>query len=319
MNYTRLLSRSYRLIRTHPTLWALGFIMALFGAGANTFSSLSDSGPRVVQAVPGLSSAFETLELGVVLVFVCLAIILVLVGLTVQYVSRVGLVDGTARAHWEEPVRLGEALRRGLSADALRLLLADIILFTPLFMLMIVLGVLLVVGLFGGIAALEEGRTFPGVLFFLFFIGALFVFLGLGMLVGGLATILVQWTARFVVIGGQGLLDGLGFAWRTFRAHWQESVILWVIHVGVQFLVQFLLSALFIALFFPVLIGLIGGALMELPPALLIVGGLLFGLLIWFIQAAVQGGVTAFLETLWTLGWFELQGTTASGGASGNE
>ncbi|MDQ7029000.1 MAG: hypothetical protein Q9O62_04105 [Ardenticatenia bacterium] len=318
MNYNTLLFRAFRLVRTVPVLWQLGILLAFVGGGTGSLPSLfnmvantaGDLWPSSV--LPG----GDLPRLPLVVLGILMGAGLVVVGLTVQYVARVGLIDGSARAHREEPLTLTSTLKRGLSPDALRLLVLNVLLYAPVMLLGLFIMALFFLLLGVTLVSLEREWRLVSLMVGIITGATIFLFIGAMLLAGGLATVLNHWSIRFVILAGRGVLESLQAGWRLFRTHWQASLILWLVQMGVNFALQIALTALAIVLVL-ILGGITGiGQIVGIPGLLLVAGSAVVGLVAWTGWAVVQGIALAYVETLWSLGWLTIVEENIGGGSS---
>lgn len=313
MDYSEVLRRSFDLLKRTRAILVLGILMALFGGGgAPSFNYSFGSGDFVGLPQPFLAPSLPHIRPEVlfllILLFVAFVLVLAIVAVVVRYISMAGLIDGVARTEEGEAVTVLGALRRGASARALYLFLADIALFIPVALVALVaLAVVaspLVMGVLGAVRGERPIVIVGGIVGFLVL---LLPFIAIITLAGILVALILQWAHRAIVLGDEGPLAGLATGWRTLRAHLVESAILWGIQLALT-----LIAGIAAAVVTLVLLALTGGVLFVLwrlaeSVFLVVLFGIPAAIVIWVISAIVQGIVVAYVETYWTLAWLELQ------------
>ncbi|RME96745.1 MAG: hypothetical protein D6768_21220, partial [Chloroflexi bacterium] len=138
MNHTDILKQAAAITWRYRALWLFGFLLALCGGsggGGNfNFSMPGDSGsefggspvpPELMNLDPGTIFA-------IVAAFICLILLLVLVGMVVQVVSRTALMGMVRQITLTEAVTVRDGWNFGWSRRAWRLFLVGLIIGIPL-------------------------------------------------------------------------------------------------------------------------------------------------------------------------------------------
>ncbi|GEM_PF-6004725 len=315
MNYSDLLSRAFRLVRTVPPLWQLGILLAFVGGGTSSLPSFINTSTSVLEPLQPtfLRAPLGPLPLPVVLLMALVGGGVVLLGAAVHYVVRVGLIDGSARAYRADPFSLRSALKRGLSFDALRLFAVNVVLFLPVLLLGLFIAAVFFLALGVTLFSFERQQLLVTALAGTLAVVTVLAFIGTMVLVSALTTVLDHWSARFIVLGGRGVVNALQEGWSLFRAHWQTGTILWLIHTGLILVLQFIATLFLVALALFLGAGALAGQVMGLPSFLVAAGTVGMAIAAWGVWTVVQGNVVASLETLWTLGWLTLVEREAEG------
>ncbi len=288
MDYGTLLSRAWNAIWEHKFLILLGVLVALGGGGAGgggsaggnfTFNQPSGEAPRMPQLprIPELPRMPDMRTIGpaVAMGVIVLVIGVILVGLALWVVSTVargGLIAGVSAVDDGRPSSFSQAWNAGWH-KGWRLLGIGILPVIPGFLLTLIA---LVFGL--GVAGVSyyAGEDMIGV-----------PFAGLSVIVTGLVCILVPVMLILMLL-------------RTFanRACMLEDLgVFGSYRRGLQVLLDNVGPALILFLIrIPIGIGI---AVVGLLP------GLLFALccLLWPLLILVQGAISAYFSTMWTLAW----------------
>jgi hypothetical protein len=298
MNYIGILERSLTITRRHRVLWVFGFLLALFGAGGGFGNSLQYSFNGDTPPTPsGLTPNIGILViLALVMIFLALAILAIIVNYLAQ-TALIGLV-GEIEAGEEPTVRHGFDL--GWSRSALRLLGADLAVFLPVAVLAAFIVGALVVGF---IALANQGDPGPVIVLLICCVGLFalcFFVLAIGL------SILQTFYYRHIVLGEQGVVDGIQQSYRLIRANLGQVIAMWLIMLVVGLLWGVV----------NLVLGLIALAFVGGPAAFMyavfesglaaVLGALPFLLVMLLAFAIVNMLYTVFGSTVWTLTYLEL-------------
>jgi hypothetical protein len=237
MNYGQLIRDAWRITWRHPFLWVLGLFAG--GTASASFGSGGRGGgyggppPSTIgdRPLPGLDMGFDSVALWMadhVGLIVALAAILALIGLVwlvVSLISQGGLAGATADFASGHPSSLGRAWRIGLHLfwryAGLWLLL---IVAVTLIGAVIAAAVALIVGL-SAIVDRAVWVVAPAVL-----VGLVLVLAGIAA--GVIASIVVPFAQRAIVVRDVGPLAALRDGWLVLRRHPGASLLVWLIDVA---------------------------------------------------------------------------------------
>ena len=320
MDHARVLKRAWEILWRYRVLWIFGVIVALTagggaGGGGNYGTWSGDGeGPGVPTIPPEVVGTL--VAIGVALL--CLVVILTIVRLIAQYVSQTALirmVDDYEETGERRGVR--EGFRLGWSRTALRLFVIDLLTRIPGFLTLFVLA-LLGAGLFGLMVLIRDGVVLK-------IIGAI-AGIGVGFLVI-LASIVISVAISLVrplifrvcALEERGVIESLRVGFDFVKAHLADTVIMWLIMVGVQIgwvivMIPVLLLLLLAGGVLGGLAGLTVGGLSSLvfEGAIPWIAGFGVGIPIFILVVAAPsvflGGLAeVFKSSVWTLTYRELR------------
>jgi hypothetical protein len=271
MDYGALLNRSFNIVWQNKFLILLGILVSLAGGSSSSGGEVKfENGSG--QFFPELSDEFTFLAVGLIVVLICAALVVGILLWAISTIARGGMIAGV------DAVETGEesSFRQSWSAGWAKA------------------GTLLGIGILPGIPGLF---LFVAGLFALGGYGGLFTLFneevaqiggaGLALAIASLACIVVpiililsilrNFAERACMLEDLGVVDSYRRGTSVLRANLGEAIILFVIQI-----------VMFIVL----------GVLVFLPGLILVLCCLL-----WPLLLVVQGAVSAFVSTLWTLAW----------------
>ena len=328
MDFGALLTRSFEITWRHRALWLYGFLLALFGGaggglnfrlpggtsgGAPSTPSTTPPGVPPVSGVPpineigrAISSIPAGVWLTVGLAIACLVLVLIIVSVIIQSVSRgaligmVGEVETTGRTSIRDGWHYGWS-RFGWRVFAIGFLIGLAVLFLAL----IVAGVFVAFGLGAGAAAASRSG-FSAALIPVFCL-VLLIVVPLALVVSFLITTLYNLATRHAVLEDHGVIDSLGAAWDLVKANWMNLFILVVIEVALGFVWGIILL---VALGIFALIVMLAPAIAAYAATQLwgpaIVAAVPGFFLLLILGAALSTLWVVSYETLWTLAYGRL-------------
>ncbi len=307
MDFGEVLGRAWKITWKHKVLWIFGILAGCShgGTGANSgyrFGVPGRQGPP--SQVPEQDQFW--LQFGnwigahwwVVTLIILLILVIVIITILLGTLGRIGLIKGTAKADGgAEHLTFVELWDESL----------------PYFWRIFLLS--LIVGLAAFVLA---------VALLLLAIGAAVVTLGIGLIcfipllcVLVLALwflgIIVQLAETAIVIENRGIMDGLQRGWDVAKRNVGPVLIMWLILFIIGLAAGLLIAIPVFAIFLPAAIGFAfangqGTALSWTP---LIVAGLCFVVYLPFLLV-LNGILTAYLQSAWTLTYLRLTGPKAS-------
>lgn len=288
MDYGNILTRSWNIIWVHKYLILLGVLAALgsggggFGTGgASDFGGESADNGFQFEGAPldfgQIGSPAELTAVAAILVLVCVGL---LIGLAVWAVSRVaagGLIAGASTIDGGSRSSFGQDWRAGWSR-VWRLIGIGLIPLIPV-LILLVLGIVLG-GMFYSFSsvsnefAVAPARSGLGIA--LVVVACIFIPIAVAL------NLLRTFADRACVLENLSVLNSYGRGWQVLSANLGPALILFVIQIAITVVLG---------------IGL-------LLPSLLI----LLCCFLWPLLLLVQGAVTSYFSTMWTLAWREWTG-----------
>jgi hypothetical protein len=371
MNYGRVLKRALEMGWRYRALWLFGAILALttvngfyFGydwvqdedwyetgaripikvnegttiylPGEGLAIDLTDPGGISIevdeQEWQGLEELFtEVIPRDVWTILIAFGVVLggmILVGLIARYVAEAALIRMVSDTDQTgETLGLRRGLRLGLSRSAGRLFLIDLLINLPLTLASILLFLLalspLLLWITGSTAAGIVGTTATA--------GLLFLVIALLVVVSVVLSPLVLLIRRACGVEGLGVIASIRRGFNVARGHLKETVIVWLIWIGIRLLWMFATVPVIIVLLPVTLLFIVAGAVLGAVPAVM-VGGLLTlffeGAVPWIVGAVVGlpvfilvmiapmlflGGLVEVIKSsIWTLTYRELRALEAA-------
>jgi hypothetical protein len=366
MDYGRVLKRALEMGWRYRVLWLFGAILALtatngfyFGydwvqdedwykAGAripirvneDTTIYLPGEGLAIDLTDPGGISievdgrewlGFEELFTEVIphdvwVILIAFGVVLggmIVVGTVARYVAEAALIRmvSDTEATGQAP-GLRRGLRLGFSRSAGRLFLIDLLINLPLTVAFVLLFLLalspLLLWISGSTAAGIAGTTATAGLFFLA--------IALSLVVSVVLSPLVQMIRRACGVEGLGVIASIRRGFAVARGHLKETVVVWLIWVGIRLLWMFATVPVFLVLLPLTLLFIVAGAALG-AVATVMVGGLLTlffeGAVPWIVGAVaglpvfilvmiapmlfLGGLVEVVKSSIWTLTYRELR------------
>jgi hypothetical protein len=247
---------------------------------------------------------------------------MIVVGLIARYVAEAALirmVNDTEETG--ETLGVGRGLRLGFSRSAGRLFLIDLLINLPLTLASILLFLLalspLLLWISGSTAAGIAGTTATA--------GMLFLVIALLVVISVVLSPLMQVIRRACGVEGLGVIASIRRGFAVARGHLKETVVVWLIWIGIRLLWMFATVPVIIVLLPVTLLFIVVGAVLGAVPAV-VVGGLLTlffeGAVPWIVGAVaglpvfilimiapmlfLGGLVEVVKSSIWTLTYREL-------------
>lgn len=331
MPYTKLLKRSFEIVRHQRALWILGFIFALFGGGgsagggggggnsASWSESGSDFGQTPFDGVsPALPESFDAQTLiSLVLLFGCIMIGLAIFAFVIRNVALAGLIHGSERAAAGEELQWRELWRAGWSQTGRRLMGLKLLLGIPTLLTLLIVFIVGLTTAFSVMQSLEAGES-PDFTFMPLILGTIGTLICLFMLVWLLTWVLGMignYAGRTIVLEERPMMEALREGWTLFKNNVVDTVIFSLILGVIKWVMGFVVAILVI------IVGLVIGLplfffLLSLEFPVALTAGLLIPavLLLVLFASMLYGPLLAYLETTWTLVWQHLMQTEKRAG-----
>ncbi len=311
MDYTKILTRSFEIVRMHRALWLFGILLALFGGGGGGGGGFPgvpgaepkpNGGPPFKPPVP----SFDFNALVPILIAIgCIIVILALVGIVLRFVSRgalIGLVH-ELQANQTTPT-IGRGFRIGFSRFWSLLAIA-ILINLPLLLfslLLIGLAALPIVGALlssAGRQGLEGIIAAAGITSVLIFCCVILFLVLLALVIQPF----YEFMQRACVVGNHGAMDSIREGFRLVRANLGNVLVLYILAIAIGIGFGIVMIPIAIVLF-AVLFGAAFGAYLianSLTPAIVV--AVVIAIPVVLILVFVSGLYRAFESTFWTEGY----------------
>ncbi len=317
MGHTDILKRAFQITWRYRALWVFGFLLALCGGGGGgggNFNFPSGGGEDLGDLGDlGLPEIDPTLIIAVVVGLICLIILLSIVGVVVQYVTRTALIGMVRQIKETETITARDGWRFGWSGRAWRIFLLSLLIGIPTAILTIGLILLALSPLL--LLILEEtAATVLSIILTVF--ACIFVFILL-LIISVVIAPIQELAWRSIALDQRGVIDSLRLAIDLIKRRFKDVAIMWLLMFGVG------LGWGFVALVVVLPVSLIAAALIGGIPAGLVylisqsgwgaaIAGVPLGLLaLILVSSAASGFFLIYQSAVWTLTYLELQGSEA--------
>ncbi|HET6350573.1 MAG TPA: hypothetical protein VFG89_00370 [Coriobacteriia bacterium] len=308
MDFGDIIKRSWKITWRYKALWVLGLFAGLSGCqpsgggnsgGSSNSSSLGDFGSS---GTSGFSSSSlhsfgqEILRYLPVIIAVGIALFMLSVLWSIASIAaRAALVVGADEADRGTPRKLGELWSHGFH-HFWQVVGLGIVLKLPVIAAALFVAVLAIAPVVGAVSA---GSDFnPASLVPL--CGVLFVGLPVLVIGGVVLDVMYLLGLRYLVLGGQGVMESAGNAWRFFRARFKDTALMYVINGGLNLAGSFVLAiplvVLGIAMVLPVI-----GAVSSGDWRVLVAPVAAFVVLVMLMSYFYTGVWGTFTSAMWTL------------------
>jgi hypothetical protein len=358
VKFSNILKRSWQILWNYKVLWIFGFLLALTtggrgggnsGGGSSSRSQSSGdfkgfqgfhtqelpaNSPQWVKdiaqwftntVVPMFTHPEQYVGTFVMIGLVILLIIVVcsLLSALVRYPSEtavIRMVDEYETTGTKVGFKAGWKL--GWNRRAFRLWLIDLILFAPVFLLVLMLlgaGVVIM-------ASSAAGGGTPNVFGMVGGIGLVFLVILLLIVAAVFLGLLRNFFARAAVLEGVSVGEALRQGWAMFKRNWKSAGLMWLIMLGIgivfgiaSVIAFFLLIPVFLLLILPAgVVAAIPGAiaygiscLFTVAPWTWIIAGLIalpfFGLVLGSPVNLIEGLYEVYQSNVWTLTYREIK------------
>jgi hypothetical protein len=328
VSHTYILKQAFKITWRYRPLWIFGFLLALCGGGGGgggggnfNFPSGGEGDLGDFEGLPNIPEIDPNVIIAVVVGFVCLILLLTVIGVVVQYVTRTALIGMVRQITATQAVTAGDGWRFGWSRRAWKIFLLSLLIGIPATILTIGLILLALSPLL--LLILED--TAATVLSIVLTIFAC-LFVGLLLLIAGVIIAPIQELAwRGIALDQQGIIDSLRQAIALIKRRFKDVAILWLLMLGVAFGWGFvsLIVVLPVSLIVAALLGGIPAGLVYLISqsgwGALIAGAPLALLALIVIGSAANGFYLIYQSAVWTLTYLALQQSIDGGQSSENQ
>ncbi len=313
MNHIDILKQSFKITWRYRPLWVFGFFLALCGGGGRRFNfnvpGNNYSGDYNNSGLLPYGSDFDPEMITLISTICCLVILLIMVSVLVQTISKTALMGMVDQISETEAVTVADGWRLGWSRAAWRLFLMGLLIGIPLMLVSLAL-ILIALSPLLLILSQDSALLIPAIL--LMIIALLFVMLIL-MLVDAVITPIIELASRQIVLGNEGVFVALKHTFRLIKRHFKDILIIWLLMFGLS------LAWALVSLVIILPISLITAALVGGVPALIVylissswIGAAFAGIPLAVISIALISSFTTGLylvlrSSVWTLTYIELQ------------
>lgn len=314
MDYTKILKRSFEVVRNHRALWWFGVLLALFGGGSGSGGgggfpggggSGKSSGGNDFPSFTPPQVDFNAL-VPIFIAIGCVILVLVILGFILRFVSRaamIGLVNEL------EAKQTAPTMRRGfrIGFDHFwRLLGIAFVINLPLGLVALVLLGVAAVPFIGALTASGGGtRGFEDMLA-IAGAGSVVLLCCMVLLLIAVAFVvrpIYEFIQRACVVDNRGAIASIREGFRIVRANLSKVLVLYllVIAVGIGVGIAMIPIAL-ILIAIPVIVGFVFYfAMNALTPAL--IAGAIISIPVLIALIFISGLVAAYESTVWTEGY----------------
>ncbi|MCL4299485.1 MAG: hypothetical protein KJ077_27360 [Anaerolineae bacterium] len=319
MSHTDILKQAFRITWRYRPLWLFGFLLALCGGGGGgggggNFNFPSGGGEGDFGNLPNMPEIDPNLIIAVVVGFICLILLLAVIGVVVQQVTRTALIGMVRQIKDTEAVTVRDGWRFGWSNRAWRIFLLSLLIGIPATILTI--GLILLA--LSPLLLLFLDNTASTVLSIILTVFAcIFVFILL-IIVGVIIAPIQELAWRRIALGQRGVIEGLREAVTLIRQRLKDVAVIWLLMFGVGLVwgIGSLIVVLPVALIAAALLGGIPAGLVYLLSqsgwGAAIAGVPLALLALIVVSSAGNGLYLIYQSAVWTLAYLELEKPVAS-------
>jgi hypothetical protein len=319
MSHTEILKQAFKITWRYRPLWIFGFLLALCGGGGGgggggNFNIPSSGEPGDFGDLPNMPEIDPNIVIAIVVGLICLILLLTMIGVVVQYVTRTALIGMVRQIRETEAITARDGWRFGWSNRAWRIFLLSLLIGIPATILTIGLILLALSPLL--LLMLEQTvATVLGIILTIF--ACIFVFILL-IIVAVIIAPIQELAWRRIALDQRGVIDSLREAVDLIKRRFKDVLIMWLLMFGIAFGwgIIALIVVLPLSLIAAALIGGIPAGLVYLISnsgwGALIAGAPLALLTIIIISSAANGLYLIYQSAVWTLTYLELQQPVAS-------
>jgi len=315
-NFGEVLTRAWKIIWKHKVLWIFG-ILASCGRGSGNFNSSSGTRngngfnpnlpPQFLQATQWIQSHLTQFIVIIVAVFCVIWIVIAFL----STIGKIGLIRGTAQADaGAESLIFGQLFSES-TPYFWRMFGLSLILAIPI--LIVVIVVAIGVAIFamsassGSAGAASSGMGFLASIPLL--VGCFCLLIPIMFVLG----MIFNQAQRAIVLEDLGVMPAISRGWEIFRANLGPIILMAIILGVIGFIVGLVIAIPILIIVFPAMFAYIAGGTQSSAP--LIFMGICFCLYLP-VLLLLNGVLTAYAESAWTLTYLRLTNKPADGNAS---
>jgi len=299
LNYGKLVSTSWQLVKKHPFLWILGILGGYGGGGfgggggGGDWSEFSESEDKLSSAkdmageVLGATTdnVSRMIEIGGITLLVFVLILFIILLWIISAIFRGGLIKSVTDLSKNKESNFKQAWADGMES------------WRPLFWLMALLVLVSLIGL------LPFAVAFGLAMFETAILTAIAIIFGILWLIVYAAVMIMisfvyPYAEREIVLEGKGVIEGAKGGYKFFRTHWKQALIVFLINIGLG--LAYGMAMILVLLIVGLPIFFIIMALAAFSPIAGIFIGVLVGIVVFVGLMVVQGFFGAFVSTIYT-------------------
>jgi len=323
VSHIEILKQAFKITWRYRSLWIFGFLLALCGGGGGgggnfNFPSGGGGEPGDFGNLPNMPDIDPNIIIAVGIGLVCLTLLLAVIGVVIQYVTRTALLGMVRQIKETEAVTVRDGWRFGWSNRAWRIFLLSLLIGIPATILTIGL-ILLALSPLLLLILDDTVATVLGIILTIF--ACIFVFILL-IIVGVFIGPIQELAWRRIALDQRGVIDSLRETIDLIKRRFKDIAIMWLLMVGVGlgWGIISLIIVLPVSLLAAALIGGIPAGLVYLISnsgwGALIVGVPLGLITLIVVGSAATGFYLIYQSAVWTLAYLELQKSVPGGGSA---
>jgi len=311
-DFGEVLTRAWQIIWKHKVLWIFGILASCgqgrgggnTGSGSRTSGNPGNFNPNVPPQLNQFANWLETHAMQFVIIIFTVICIIWIVAIVLSTIGRIGLIRGAAQADGgAENLLFGQLFSESMPYFG-RMFGLSLILMIPAFIFTIVLvvGVLLIV-----IPATQNSAAtaFSAATMLMLMIGCCCLFIPLMFILG----MIFSQAERALVLEELGVMPAISRGWDVFRTNLGPIILMAIILAVIGIVANLIISIPIFIIVFPTMMAFVVGGAQSTSPLLFMA---LCICLYFPVALVLQGAVTSYTETSWTLTYMRLTGSTAT-------
>lgn len=322
MKHLDILKQAFRITWRYRVLWIFGFLLALCGGGGGggggsninlPSDSASEEDFENLGQLLALSDIDPSLIIGAVIAFICLILLLTVLGIVVQAVTRTALMGMVDQIQRTGATTVRDGWHFGWSGRTWRVFLVGLLIGIPIFVVALGL-ILLALSPLLLILINQDNPAFMVISIILTAFAVLFVIFIL-IAISVVITPLQEMAWRQTALPQSGVIDSVKQAFGLIKHHFKDVAVIWLLMlgVGIGWVIVSLIVVLPAVLIAVALIAGVPGILVYLltgSGAAGLITGVPLGLLVLILLLNfAQGLYLIYQSAVWTLVYLELRGT----------
>lgn len=318
MKHLDILKQSFRITWRYRALWIFGFLLALCGGGGGGGGNINfPSGGGDEEDFENLGQLMAALDIdpnliiGAFIAFICLILLLAVIGIVVQAVTRTALMGMVYQIQGTGAITAREGWRFGWSGRTWRVFLVGLVIGIPLFILSLGLILLALSPLL--LILVNQDNTSLLIISIILTVFAFLVVILILIAMSAVIAPLQELAWRQTALPQNGVIDSVKQAFGLIKRRFKDVAIIWLLllGVGIGWIIVSLIVILPAALIAVALIGGIPGVLVYLltgSGTVALIIGVPLGLLVLILVFSFgQGLYLIYQSAVWTLTYMELQ------------
>jgi hypothetical protein len=310
-NFGEVLTRAWQIIWKHKVLWIFG-ILASCGQGSSSGNSSSrtsgDSSSFDSNLPPQFMQFARWLEDNVLqfLIILCAVVCIIwLIAMILSAIGKAGLIRGASQVEGGVESLIFGQLFSESTPFIWRLIGLSLLLGLPVFLFAMVIAVVAIMGV-AGLAAGGGGDPTLGILAMTpLLIGCVCLLIPVMFVVG----MIFRQSERAIVLEELGVFPAISRGWEIFRANLGPVILMAIILAIIGVVAGLIIAIPIFIIVFPTMLAFMAGGMQNTSP--LIFMGICI-CLYFPVALVLQGIITSYTETAWTLTYLRLTGKPAA-------